>query len=530
MRQKKIVVVGAGTSGWITASALKKNLPDLDVTIVYDSSIPTIGVGESVTFGMIYFMRNVLGINDEQWMDTVKATYKAALNYQDWTDKENYFSGHCLDFPAKFLLKGALEDIYQLSLFAGQDSVDQYHPNGGIVDLWYTLYQQGKLGLATKQDLSLSLSEGAAFAAARRSIRNADGEWLICNTYGHAYHINAELVGNTIGELVGRPAGVKVIDGRVIGVDTSDGKIKQLNLQNGGTVSGDLYIDCTGFKRLLTSALGYPWIDADELSNDSAMVCQIPYDDQDRPLYRISEVTVLAAMKQGWRFRVPLQHRSGNGYIFNSRTVTNENDLVDEFASTLALTAKDFRIIRWSPGRYEYPARANCVALGLAQGFTDPYDANNLNLTTRLIMTMIDHCDTDKVTWIEDLQNVLNYRSTNWWKDIDMRVQSALRLSPRRDTEHYRMMADHAEKTHLKERFVEHVHQSRIRDYSHQIRMLWPRFVHVVTALRYDIPLPYTEYDQDLEILAKHYFEFTKAKYQILSRRAPEHSEYYHSI
>jgi L-rhamnose mutarotase len=89
------------------------------------------------------------------------------------------------------------------------------------------------------------------------------------------------------------------------------------------------------------------------------------------------------------------------------------------------------------------------------------------------------------------------------------------------------MMADHAERTNLRERFIEHVTNSRIQDYSHEHRMIWPSFVHVVTALRYDIPLPYTEYDNDLEMLAKQYFDFRKTKYQILSQRAPSHSDFY---
>jgi tryptophan halogenase len=527
MLQKKIVVVGAGTSGWIAASAIKKNLPDLDVTIVYDSKIPTIGVGETLNFGMPFIMRNILGINDDQWMNRVKSTYKIAILHKDWTENEHQYGGHCLDFPAKLLLKGVLENPLALTHAAHRDSVDQYYPNGGIVDLWYTLYQQGKLGEISKQDLSLSLSENAWFAKNNRSIRTTGGDWLTNSGYGHSYHFDAELMGTVIGDLVGKPAGVKVVDSNVARVEIDNGNIKQLHLENGQTLSGDLFIDCTGFKRILVSALDYRWIAADEFANDSAMVTQIKYSNVDHPQHKISQTTTLAAMKQGWRFSIPLQHRSGNGYVFNSRHVKNETHIADEFASTLAIDQQDFRIIKWSPGRYEYPAKNNCVALGLSQGFTDPFDANNLNITLKLMRAMIENINTDQDTWITDLQNVLNHHSQYWWTDIHMRVESCLRLSPRRDTEHYRMMADHAERTNLRERFIEHVTNSRIQDYSHEHRMIWPSFVHVVTALRYDIPLPYTEYDNDLEMLAKQYFDFRKTKYQILSQRAPSHSDFY---
>jgi hypothetical protein len=528
MLTKKIIIVGAGTSGWITASAIKKNHPDLDVTIVHDSKIPTIGVGEALNFGMPSFMRTILGIDDDQWMNLVKATYKVGILHKDWiTGQDQYQSAHPLDFPAKFLFKGAFENITQLTAHANLNSVDEYQPHGGIVDLWYTLYQQGKLGSSKKEDLMLYLSEGGWFAKNKRSIRNTAGDWLVSKHHSHSYHYNAELLGSIISELVGKPAGVKVIDSHVTNVEVVDGSIKQLHLKNDQTVSGDLYIDCTGFKRILVSALDYRWIDSDEFSNNSALVCQIKYDGLDHPHHKIAETTTLAAMKQGWRFSIPLQHRSGNGYVFNSRSVKSETEIADEFASALSIDQKDFRTIKWTPGRYENPAKNNCIALGLSQGFTDPYDANNLNLTIKLIRALIKHIDTDKDTWLTDLQHALNHRAKNWWVDIDMRVKSALRLSPRRDLEHYRAMGDFAERTKLREQFIEHICESRKRDYSVNDRTLWPSSVHVVTALRYDIPLPYTEYDTDLEILAKNYFEFNKTKYQILSNRAPHYSDYY---
>jgi hypothetical protein len=528
MLTKKIIVVGAGTSGWITASAIKKKHPELDVTIIYDSKIPTIGVGETLTFGMPSFMDTMLGINDEQWMSLVKATYKVGILHKDWTTgQDQYQSAHPFDFPSKFLYKGVFENIPQLTAYANSNSVNEYHPHGGIVDLWCTLYQQGKLGAIKKDDLMLSLSEGGWFAKNKRSIRNANGDWLISKHNGHSYHYDAELLGSLIGELVGKPAGVKFIDSHVTNVEVVDGSIKQLHLKDNQTVSGDLYIDCTGFKRILVSALDYRWIDSDELSNDSAMVCQVKYDDIDHPQHRITETTTLAAMKQGWRFGVPLQHRSGNGYIYNSRSVKSETEIADEFACALNIDQQEFRVIKWVPGRFENPVKNNCIALGLAQGFTDPFDANNLNLTIKLIRTLVEHINTDKDTWLTELRDVLNYRSADWWKDIDMRVESCLRLSPRRDQEHYRALGDFAEKTKLKERFIAHICESRKRDYSFNERMIWPSSVHVVTALRYDIQLPYIEYDNNLEELAKNYFEFNKTKYQILSNLAPQYNEYY---
>lgn len=528
MTVKKIVVVGAGTSGWLTASAIKKNHPDIDVLIVYDSSMPTIGVGETLTFSMPHFMNTVLGLKDEDWMDKVKATYKTGIKMTGWTSpNEVYQSGHILDFPSQFLFKGAFENIAYLTNNADKSQVDQYRDYGAIADLWYTLYQQGKLPGHTAQDLTLSLSEGAQFAYKNKSIRDTSGNWLTNNQIGYSYHYNAEMVGSTIGELVGKPSGVRSIDSFVNQVEIENGQIKQLHLNNGELVSGDLFIDCSGFKRLLVNALEYKWIDSDEFYNNSAMVTQIAYDDTGHPQHTLSSNTVLAGAKQGWRFSIPLQNRSGNGYVFNSRLISNQDSVADEFSGELGIDKQDFRVIRWNPGRYENPAVANCVALGLAQGFTDPFDANNLSLTIKLVTELVNKLDVDSNSSVTSIRDLLNSRSAAWWHDIDIRVESCLRLSPRRDTEFYKAIADFAEKTKLKERFVEHVIASRRRDVKQSESFLWKPWTHVTLAARYGIALPHTEYTPELAEMCKRYFEFNKSKYNVLSNLAPTLSEYY---
>lgn len=527
MKPKKIVVLGAGTSGWITASAIKKNNPDVDVLIVYDSRMPTIGVGETLTFSMPYFMKQVLGLQDEEWMDKVKATYKTGITMKSWTDpKEDYQSGHIVDFPSQFLFKGAFENIAYLTNSAETSREDYYKEYGSVADLWYTLYQQGKLPGSTPQDLTLTLSEGAQFANKGRSIRNTAGDWFINEQVGYSYHYNAEMVGTTIGELVGKPAGVRSVDSFVNRVEVEQGNIKNLHLDNGDVVTADLFIDCSGFKRLLVSQLDYKWVDSDEAYNNAAMVTQVPYSDKDNRHHRLSSNTILAGANHGWRFSIPLQNRSGNGYIFNSRMGWDQDAIADEFSTELGIKKSDFRVIKWNPGRYENPAVGNCIALGLAQGFTDPFDANNLSLTIKLVTELVNMLKSNSYD-IAGIRTQLNERSHHWWNDIDIRVESCLRLSPRRDTEHYRAIADFAERTKLKERFIEHVIAGRKRNNEHPKYFLWKTWTHLILAARYGIEIPNTNYTTDMETLAKKYFEFNKFKYDIMSANAPELSEYY---
>jgi hypothetical protein len=256
------------------------------------------------------------------------------------------------------------------------------------------------------------------------------------------------------------------------------------------------------------------------------MVTQIPYSDKDHPQHRLSSNTVLAGANQGWRFSIPLQNRSGNGYVFNSNLVKNQDSIADEFSKELDINKQDFRVIKWNPGRYENPVVGNCLALGLAQGFTDPFDANNLSLTVKLVTELVSLLG-NKDFSMSYMSDILNQRSSAWWHDIDIRVESCLRLSPRRDTEHYRMIAEYAEKSRLQERFVEHIVSSRNRDCNHSHTYLWKPWTHTILAARYGIALPGTEYTAELEEMCKHYFEFNKFKYKLMSDRAPTLNDYY---
>ena len=522
----KIVVVGAGTSGWLAASALKKNCPELDVTVVYDSKIPTVGVGETLGFGTPGFMRDCLGLSDEDWMPQTQATYKTGLDMYNWTGPGSKTQiRHITDFPADFLLNSSLDNLAQSKFMADNDVVDHY-TNGGIVDVWCTLFNRGQLG-TDMNDLMSSLSECYHFGINRKSIRDTDGKWLINSYTGYSYHYNAENVSNVVGDLVGRPSGVVEIDCKVVEVLVSNGSITELKLEDGRIVTADIFIDCSGFKRLLVSALPYKWTDCDEFYNNSAIVKQIPYDDIDHPAHRVTNSTTLAAMDSGWRFSVPLQNRSGNGYVFNSRTNPDVDKLYAEFESQISSKNPGvYRHITWNPGYFKQMAVGNCIAMGLSSGFTDPYDANNLNLTCSMIRAIISEIKSNP-NWKTNLKDYVNWKSEHYWNDVDMRVQSSLRLSPRRDTEHYRLMADVADKTKLRDRFIEHIVSTRKRDVMTSSKYLWPVWSHILVALRNNVPVPDIEVSNDIANLAIKYFEFQKYKYVLKSKLAPTEKEFY---
>ena len=529
---KKIVVVGAGTSGWLTASAIQRNNPELEVTVVHDSTLPTIGVGETLTFGMPRFMREVLGLEDDQWMAKCQATYKSGVKWANWNNKG---SSNQSSFITDFLSREILDNHYiaYRPVIFRKSVPDLVNPNLLTTRLWYSMYRNGMLGNSV-DDLQAALSEQYYFSLNNKSIRNLDGSWISDPFHGHTYHYNAEVVSNVVGELVGRPCGVREIDSRVVDVVLENESIKTLKLANGVEITADLFIDCSGFKRLLMSRLPNKWLAADEFYNNCAIVKQIQYDDVEHPQHQVSNSTTFSAMESGWRFSVPLQKRSGNGYIFNKRITPDVDQLVDEFNTALA-DNKECRLIHWDPGHYQYAVVNNCLSLGLSLGFSDPFDANNLTVTTLLIETVAKLLGDPTTNNLASVAQVINNSAEKFWGDVDMRVKSALRLSPKIDTEYYRIMADAAKSENLLEKFMQHIEQCEQREIDSKLHYTlskypaaaWSSWSYTTLAMRYGIELPTYEFDPDLAEVAKHYFATRMAKNKMLADRAPHVKDFY---
>jgi tryptophan halogenase len=529
---KKIVVVGAGTSGWITASAIQRNNPTLDVTVVHDSTIPTMGVGETLTFAMPYFMREVLGLQDDDWMSQCQATYKSGVKWTDWKHKGDL---HQSSSVAEFAVRDLLDNHYvtNRTMISRKNVPGLVHPEMLITKLWYSMYRKGMLG-DNIDNLQAALTDQYYFSLNNKSIRNLDGTWISDPHLGHTYHYNAEVVSNVVGNLVGKPCGVREIDSRVTEVIFDNQSIKSLKLANGVELTADLFIDCTGFKRLLMSQMPNEWVGSDEYSNNSALVKQITYDGLDHPQHRVSGSTVFAAMNSGWRFSVPLQNRSGNGYIFNKNITPDIDQLADELNMSVA-DKNECRLIQWTPGRYANAVSNNCMSLGLSLGFTDPFDANNLTVTTALITAISKMLSDPADNNLSSLTRIVNDINNVLWNDVDMRVKSALRLSPKTDTEYFRIMADAASTTKLLDKFIEHIQRREsieMAEIASGIRpkyksSTWRVWSHITLAMRYGIDLPVDEFDPDLAEVAKHYFATRMAKNKMLADRAPSTQDFY---
>jgi tryptophan halogenase len=347
---KRVVIAGGGTAGWVAAAALVKQLgPLIDITLVESDEIGTVGVGES-TIPTSRSFHQLLGIDEQAFMRATQATFKLGIAFENW---------------------GRIGDRYIHSFGEiGRRStwMAEFH------HFWLEARAQGFGGSLADYCFELQASEAGKFA-------KADG--LDIN---YAYHLDATLYARFLRGLA-EPAGVQRVEGRIARVEqhAETGFIEALVLESGVRVEGDLFIDCTGFRALLieqTLQTGFEdwtrW-----LATDSAFAVQTRSTGPAIPLTRA------IAHDAGWRWRIPLQHRVGNGIVYASAFMTDEDARARLLAEIDGDALIEPRLIRYQTGRRRRVWNRNCIALGLASGFIEPLESTSIHLVkvavTRLI-------------------------------------------------------------------------------------------------------------------------------------------------
>lgn len=344
----RIVVLGGGTAGWMAAAGLRRLLSDADyaLTLVESDEIGTVGVGEA-TLPHIKLFNDMLGLSEAQFMRDTRATFKLGIEFAGW------------DRPGEAYL----------------------HPFGAFGEPWGGVqFQHHWLRMrAAGRDLepidAYSYAVGAA--KANRFDHPDEDRGSVRSTYSYAYHFDA----GRYAELLRRWAaerGVDRIEGKVARVerDGDSGEVTALLLASGERVAGDLFVDCSGFRSLLLGGeLGVGWQD---------WSCWLPCD---RALAQpcmsrepLTPYTRATAQLAGWTWRIPLQHRTGNGYVFSSR-FTDEAAARDTLLA--AIDGKPLgepRLLRFDPGRREVAWAGNVVGIGLASGFLEPLESTSIYL------------------------------------------------------------------------------------------------------------------------------------------------------
>lgn len=344
-KNMKIVIAGGGTAGWIVAAALSSQMGEsLDITLVESQEIGTVGVGEATIPPMRTFHR-LLGINEQEFMRATNATFKLGIQFENWRKMgEKYF--HSFGITGKQTI---------------------------ITDFIHFWLRGRKLGVA--REFGDYCLEYKAALNNRFSLNEH-------SKINYAFHLDA---GRYASFLRGRAEarGVKRVEGKIASVQQNpdSGFITSLQLDSGQEIVGDLFIDCTGMRALLIEKClqtGFEdW--GHWLPSDSAIAVQteshgpaVPY-------------TKSIAHHAGWRWQIPLQHRVGNGIVFSSPYLSDDEATNMLLSSMEGKVLTEPKVIKFKTGRRKKSWNKNCIAVGLASGFLEPLESTSIHM----IMTAV---------------------------------------------------------------------------------------------------------------------------------------------
>jgi tryptophan halogenase len=345
----KVVIVGGGTAGWMAAAALSRLLGrTLDVCLVESDQIGTVGVGEA-TIPLLSAFHQLLGINESDFMRATQATFKLGIQFENW---------------------GAVGDKYIHGFgIIGQDCwACPFH------NFWVKSLQQGNKAALTEYSLHKHAAKANKF---RLDLDKG---------LAYAYHLDATRYAQYLRRF-SEAHGVKRIEGKVMDVatDSEGGDIESLTLESGQKIAGDLFIDCSGFRALLieqTLQTGYEdW--THWLPCDSAFAVQTQSVEPPIPYTRS------IARDAGWQWRIPLQHRVGNGLVYCSQYQSDDeaNQTLQDKVDGELITEP--RLIRFQTGRRVKQWNRNCVSLGLASGFLEPLESTSIHLVQSGIIRLM---------------------------------------------------------------------------------------------------------------------------------------------
>ena len=346
---RRIVIAGGGTAGWMAAAGLSKILGKvLDITLIESDEIGTVGVGEATIPTLVLF-HQLLAINEQKFMAATQGTFKLGIAFENWRDLN--------------------EDYIHSFGTTGRD-----HWTAGFQHFWMKGRERGLAGDYGDYCLELKAALESRFAH------------LPNNGMNYAFHIDATLYARFL-RTFSEDLGVNRVEGKIVEVksNSESGFIESLRLDSGRVIEGDLFIDCTGFRGLLieqTLHAGYQdW--SHWLPCDSAVAVQTESTSEAIPYTRS------IAREAGWQWRIPLQHRVGNGMVYCSRYISDKDARETLLANVEGQLLTEPRLIKFRPGQRRRHWIRNCVAVGLSSGFIEPLESTSIHLIQRGIVRLL---------------------------------------------------------------------------------------------------------------------------------------------
>ena len=407
--RRHIVIVGGGTAGWMAANlmAIKwAKYPYIKISLIESADIGIIGVGEGSTPQLKAFFDSI-GIADKEWMSACNASYKVGINFENWSTNTN-------------------EDRYFHPFFS---DVDRYvKPE---FDNSVNSKRSGIAGHLTPNTFFL----GAYLSEQAKSPIPSD-DFPFDVHYG--YHFDSHLLGKFLKELAIK-RGVNHIVATVNKVNlNARGNISSLTLSNGKTRKGDFFVDSSGFKGLLLQqALKVPFDSfKSNLFNDRAIVVATP------TMKTLKPETRSIAMKNGWRWQIPLPGRTGNGYVYSSAHCS-KTDAEKELVAALNLKPDEqaLRQIEFKSGQVRQHWSHNCVAIGLSQSFIEPLEATSLDIVQDTILNFMAAYQTGGFS--NQNRHTFNARTSLRIEGVRDYIVAHYVMSKRRDTQYWRDNTSH---------------------------------------------------------------------------------------
>jgi tryptophan halogenase len=422
MKTHKVVIVGGGSAGWMTAATLIKAFPEKDISVIESKNIPTVGVGES-TIGGIRTWAKYIGLNESDFFPQTDASFKLSIKFTDFY-KKNSGSFH---YPF-----GKPLQISEENPFFEWHLKKYFYPDTETEDFVRCLFP------------AAALFENNKFSL------NRNGEFDNFNPDNDiAYHFDATKFGAWLKNNYCLPRGVKHIESTVVKINCDENGISNLILESDEIISADLFIDCTGFKSILLAGALEEEFDSfsDMLPNNKAWATRIEYKDKEKELEGFTNCTALG---NGWVWNIPLWSRLGTGYVYSDKFISPE-EAKEEFKNYLTsdkmvvprtreeVDALEFKDISMRVGIHKRTFVKNVVAIGLSAGFIEPLESNGLFSVHEFLFKLIDILQRGEINEFD--RYMYNTSTRELFDTFSRFVALHYSLSHRTDTEYWRAIS-----------------------------------------------------------------------------------------
>lgn len=349
VNNKKVIIAGGGTAGWMAAAAMSQLLGrTVEVTLIESDKIPTVGVGEA-TIPSLHILHRLLGIDEQEFMAQTNATFKLGIAFESWRKKNDSY-------------------IHSFGLIGHDTWACGFH------HFWLKAKSQG-----WGADLGDYIPEHLGAREGRFAVGRGQSEH-------YAYHLDAGLYAKFLRGKAEKN-NTKRIEGLIekVNIHPDSGYIQSLQLDCGTVVEGDLFIDCSGFRGLLIEDALHTGFDdwSHQLLCDRAVAVQTESTEPPVPYTRS------IAHESGWQWKIPLQTRTGNGLVFSSHFLSEDEAVARLMKNVAGKPLNEPRIIRYKTGIRRAQWNKNCIAIGLSGGFIEPLESTGIHLFQRAIIRLL---------------------------------------------------------------------------------------------------------------------------------------------